>query len=265
MSIAAKDFCETLLNNGYDYFSGVPCSFFKGVINYSQSTERMKYVIAANEGAALGLAAGAYLAGKKPAVMIQNSGLGNMVNPLTSLNAIYRIPALLLISGRAYGVDDEPQHEIMGRAMPALLRTIEIPFADCAAELDAFRAQLETVSAQAWRERRPYALLVRQGCIGHFSLAKSSESPYPLSRIEAIRVAVESADANTVFVSTTGMSSRELFAVRDHPGQLYLMGSMGHAMAVACGIATERPDLKVVVLDGDGSAIMHLGTLSTIG
>lgn len=265
MTIEAKDFCETLLANGYDYFTGVPCSFFKGVINYSQSGAAMKYMIAANEGSAMGLAAGAYLAGRKPAVMIQNSGLGNMVNPLTSLHAIYKIPALLLISGRAYGIDDEPQHALMGRAMRPLLADIEIPCADAATELGEFREQLKAVSAQAWRDRTPFALLVKHGGIGEYPWPKSSESAYPLSRIEAIRIALQYADDKTVIVATTGMPSRELFALRDHPSQLYLMGSMGHAMAVACGIATERPDLKVMILDGDGSAIMHLGSFSTIG
>ncbi len=263
--IEAKDFCDTLLASGYDYFTGVPCGFFKGLIHYSQSTSRMKYIIAANEGAALGLASGADLAGRKPAVLIQNSGLGNMVNPLTSLNAIYDIPALLLISGRGYGAEDEPQHAIMGRCMNDLLATIGIRHADAAQDLGAFRRQIEEMNQQLFEAKRPYALIIRKDAIGDFPLGKAKVSSYPLSRTEAIRIATEFADEKTLILSTTGMPSRELFAIRDHPSHLYLMGSMGHAMAVGCGLATERPDFRVLVLDGDGSALMHLGTLSTIG
>ena len=262
--IEAADFCKTLLEQEYDYFTGVPCSFFKGVINFTQENSEMRYTIAANEGAAVGLAAGAYLAGRQPAVMIQNSGLGNMVNPLTSLSSIYKIP-VLLISGRAYQVDDEPQHEIMGRGMTDLLRAMEIPVQEAPQGLEDFRKTIQEVTAKMRKEKRPYALIIKKGTISDYSLPVSPASPYPLSRLGAIEVLADFLDDTMVVVSTTGMSSRELFMVKDRPSNLYLMGSMGHAMAVACGVAGERTDRKVVILDGDGAVIMHMGSLSTIG
>lgn len=268
--IEAADFCRTLLSAGYDYFTGVPCSFFKGVINYTQENPEMKYTIAANEGAAVGLAAGAYLAGRRPVVMIQNSGLGNMVNPLTSLNAIYHIPTLLLISGRAYQVEDEPQHEVMGACMRDLLGTIGISCQEAPQDLGAFQEVLTDMTdkmfhATGLRQKRPYSLIIKKGTISDFPLPEKKGTAYPLSRMEAIRMISEYVDDQTLVVATTGMPSRELFTVQDRSSNLYLMGSMGHAMAVGCSLATERPNFKVLVLDGDGSVIMHMGSLSTIG
>lgn len=263
--IAANEFCEILLKRGYDYFTGVPCSYFQGVFNFCAQDARMKYVGAANEGASLGLAAGAYLAGRRPAVLLQNSGLGNLINPLTSLHAVYRLPALLLVSGRGYGVADEPQHELMGRCMNDLLRAMGIPHWDCPDGAGEFSELLDVVSAGMADRRIPHALLIRKNTIGDFPLAGAPATNYPLARREAIRIVTENLAPGSLIVATTGMPSRELLSLRDHPGQLYLMGSLGHAMAVGCGLATELPESPVVVLDGDGSALMHLGSLSTIG
>lgn len=263
--IAAADFCRILLEQGYDYFTGVPCSFFKGVINVTQEHPEMKYVIAANEGAAVGLAAGAYLAGRQPAIMLQNSGLGNMVNPLTSLSQIYQLPTLLLISGRAYQVADEPQHEIIGACMAELLTTIGIPCEEAATEEAAFAKQLKQVTQNMLAKKMPSALIIKKGTISDHPLQSARANNYPVSRYEAIRMIAERSDEKTLLVATTGMPARELFAVADRPANLYLMGSLGHAMAVGLSLATERPDFKVVVIDGDGSVIMHMGSLSMIG
>lgn len=263
--IEASEFVEILKKKDFRFFTGVPCSFFQAAINRVIDDKDLRYVIAPNEGSALGLAAGACLGGNKAAVMIQNSGLGNLINPLTSLNMIYGLPALLFISGRAYGVPDEPQHEIIGKTMGAMLDALGVQRADMPAEPASFEKALEEASERMQKQKTPFAFLVKKGSISEYSSQSSGAGPYPLKRIEAIRLITEALGGDEYVVATTGKPSRELFSVCDRDRNFYMQGSMGHAAAVGLGVALNRPDKKVVILDGDGALLMHMGILSTIG
>jgi phosphonopyruvate decarboxylase len=200
-------------------------------------------------------------------VLIQNSGLGNLINPLTSLNLVYRIPALLFVSGRAYGIPDEPQHEVIGKKMASLLDTLEIPHWDLPSDPQAFQGALDQGIEKMRREKKPVVFFVRRGTFGPYTSQRKgqSSSPYPMKRIEALSIIRESlAEEDLVFI-TTGKPSRELFAIGDRPGNFYMQGSMGHVASLALGTALVQPHRRVVVIDGDGAFAMHMGAVSTIG
>jgi len=263
--IGPKDFVEALVSRGVRRFTGVPCSFFQAAVDRVIDDPRLEYTIVPNEGAALALAAGAYLGGTTAAVLIQNSGLGNLINPLTSLNMIYRIPALLFISGRAYGVPDEPQHEVIGRTMGGILDAIGVRRRDLPADTAEYGRALDDAFAYMQRERQPFAFFVRQDTIDEYKPSRTDGGRYPMKRIDAIGAVMDVLGGDELVVATTGKPSRELFATRDRPRNFYMQGSMGHAISIGLGLALERPDRKVVVLDGDGAALMHLGALSSVG
>lgn len=264
--ITAAEFVESLKRRGVRAFTGVPCSFFREAINHVLADAGLHYTIVPNEGTALALATGAVLAGERAAVLIQNSGLGNLINPLTSLNMIYRLPVLLFISGRAYGVPDEPQHAVIGRTMPQVIAALGLPARDMPAHAPAWEEALDEALAWMERERLPYVFFVRQGTVGACAPAPAAGDPaYPLRRIDAVRILTETLAGDEYIVATTGRPSRELFAVCDRERNFYMQGSMGHAAAIGLGLARSQPDVKVIVLDGDGAVLMHLGVLSSIG
>lgn len=263
--IAPEDFVSHLDLQGFRFFTGVPCSYFTPVLQSLNNTPRASYLAAANEGAALAAAGGAFLAGQGAVVMIQNSGLGNLINPLTSLSMIYQLPALLFISGRAYGIPDEPQHEIMGRSMGKMLEAIDLPHWDLPQD-ESWRQSLEK-GFQVMRERRmPVAFFVRKGTFSPFEgEKKKTDSPYPMKRIDAISILREFLPESAAVFATTGKISREFFAAADRPGNFYMQGSMGHAAALALGYARCNPEKRVVAVDGDGAFLMHMGTASSVG
>jgi phosphonopyruvate decarboxylase len=268
--ISAKQFVANLNRRGIRFFSGVPCSYFTPLVDFLRSAPGNKYCIAPNEGAALALASGAYLGGQKSCVLAQNSGLGNLINPLTSLNLIYDIPVLILISGRAYGIPDEPQHEVMGRCMGDLLKAIGIPFWDLPQTPSASAAVFSKALATMESTRKPVVLFVKKGTFAQNQSSKSDvkvdrKSSYPMRRIEAIRIIAGALEPDDLVFATTGKPSRELFAIHDRPGNFYMQGSMGHVGSLALGTALCKPSRRVIVLDGDGAFLMHLGTLSAIG
>ncbi len=263
--IGSAELSNVLKALDYDLYTGVPCSFFKTMIDTAILDEDVAYIAAANEGAAVALAAGAEAGGRKPVVMVQNSGLGNMINPLTSLASIYRQPMLLLVSGRAYKVNDEPQHIIMGRQMHAMLDACEIPHRDLPEEPAEIATMLRELTDISREQNTPVAVVVPKGTVGKGLSAEIPELPHPMSRRDAITAIIDSIPDGTPVVATTGMTARELFEVDDQPAHFYMMGSMGHAAAFGFGVAIAAADKKVVVLDGDGSALMHLGTFSTVG
>ncbi len=279
--INASSFIEHLRGLNYSQYAGVPCSFLKPFINYVISDATLDYVGAASEGEAVGITLGACMAGRKTVTMCQNSGLGNMVNPLTSLNYPFRVPTLLITTWRGQpGVKDEPQHEQMGRIMHQLLDAIEIPwlpFPATEAEIPGVMAQAEASMAE---RQRPFALVMSKDTIAPFKLTQrpeiklvktevricpSAPSAERLTRTEALRVILESLTGKEAVVATTGMTGRELFTLADRPNHLYVVGGMGTASAIGFGIAHALPALPVVVLDGDGAALMKLGSLATIG
>jgi phosphonopyruvate decarboxylase len=263
--IAPAQFVEPLIRRGWRQFTGVPCSFFRAAIDYVIDRPDLRYFTAPNEGSALAMAAGAGMAGKKTALLIQNSGFGNLVNPLTSLNMIYRIPVLVFMSGRAYGVADEPQHEVIGRTMGRLLDALEIPREDLPAEAPAYEAALDRAERAMREGGKPFFFLVPKDAIEEYSPARGRATAYPMKRIDAIRRIAGALEGRACVIATTGKPSRELFCVDDRQSHFYMQGSMGHAPSIALGVALAKPAAKVVVLDGDGALLMHLGALSSVG
>lgn len=270
--LSPADFVGTLKSRGIRSFSGVPCSFFQAAINFVLDDRELRYTMVPNEGSALALASGAQMAGTPTAVLIQNSGLGNLINPLTSLNLIYGIPVLLFVSGRAYGVDDEPQHEIIGRSMGEILDAVGVAHEDLPDGKETFARSLEKALEAMRRTGKPFAYFVRQGCLDEYVSARprlpagqAGTELFPMKRMDAIRIAADLLTGDEYVVVTTGKPSRELFAVKDRARNFYMQGSMGHAAAIGLGVAREHPEKKVVVLDGDGALLMHLGILSSIG
>ncbi|MCX4902784.1 phosphonopyruvate decarboxylase [Streptomyces sp. NBC_00878] len=262
--IGAEKFAAALLAQDYRFFSGVPCSRLAGLVSVLSGHEG-RYVPAANEGAALAVAAGARMAGTRSAVLIQNSGLGNLVNPLTSLALAYEIPVLIVVSLRGWPVGtDEPQHSVMGRTTESTAGLYGVP----SMLLEPSPASLEEALAcarEAEATGKPYFLLVPKGTVETAEPVPISVGPdRTLSRAEAVRM-VSARVADAAIYGTTGYTSRALFAAADRPGNFYMQGSMGHALALGLGTALRRPDRRVVVLDGDGAALMHLGTMSTVG
>jgi phosphonopyruvate decarboxylase len=263
--LRAKDFVQILKERNYRFFAGVPCSYFKHAIDELADDPALTYVAAVNEGAALALCAGAATAGTKAACILQNSGFGNMVNPLTSLSRIYRIPTLIFISLRAYPdwTKDEPQHRVMGEVLTGLLDVLQVPFWTVPREPIAFAATLAEAD-RVVEAGGVAALLVEKDTVAGEE-RPTPVSDRPLSRMEAIRIIAEEAPPDAVTVSTTGMISRELFAAADRPKNFYMQGSMGHAVAMGLGLALGAPPgTPIVVLDGDGAALMHMGSMATV-
>lgn len=263
--ISPRNFIDALKKRKFYSFTGVPCSFFQAAINFVIEDPELRYTIVPNEGSALALASGACLAGRRTALMIQNSGFGNLVNPLTSLNMIYRLPVLVFMSGRAYGVDDEPQHEVIGKTMGAVLDALGVPHADLPNEELSYQKALDGALRKMERDKTPFFFFVRKGALEKYSAKKNGRARYPLKRIEAIQILTKSLTGDEYVIATTGKPSRELFSVCDRPRNFYMQGSMGHAASLGLGVALQNPRKKVIVLDGDGALLMHLGVLSTIG
>jgi phosphonopyruvate decarboxylase len=259
--IDREHLADALVERGIGLFSGVPCSYLGGLIETVEA--RGLYVPAADEGAALAIAAGAQLGGRRAAVTIQNSGLGNLINPLTSLMLPCRIPALILVSLRGWPdpAQDEPQHAVMGTATTALLDAIAIDHHFVPPNAEDLTAVLDRAD-DAYRDDRCSVLLVPRGTIE--PAVGPSTSDGARDRAAVLQMLVPYLQDAVVFAST-GLISRELFSLADRPRNFYMQGSMGHASALAAGMAAVRPSERVIVVDGDGSLLMHLGTMSTIG
>ncbi|MCC7017656.1 MAG: phosphonopyruvate decarboxylase [Rhodospirillales bacterium] len=276
--IRAESFLTESLAAGFDFYSGVPCSFLTPIINRTIGDNRLTYVGAASEGEAVAIAAGAWLAGRGTAVMFQNSGLGNAVNPLTSLNYPFRIPTLLICTWRGGpGIKDEPQHELMGQITAALFDTMRIPRRPFPRSESAIAGALEEAKAKMTASLLPFAFIMEKGDVAEEKLTASPPAPkspgtrhdrrargqYPTRYAALERLLAEIPGAAAV-IATTGKCGRELFALADRPQHLYQVGSMGCASGMGLGLAlnTARP---VAVLDGDGAALMKMGTMATIG
>ncbi|WP_436528431.1 phosphonopyruvate decarboxylase [Actinoplanes sp. HUAS TT8] len=261
---SAPAFLDALAGVGVRFVSGVPCSYFSAPLQLIDAHPDLTYVPAANEGGALAAAAGAQLAGTGSAVLIQNSGFGNLINPLTSLLLPYRIPVLIAMSMRGWpaATTGEPQHRIMGQVVPSWLRTIDVPFA----ELTAGGPQVTDVvgrAAERLAQGSPVVLLVGKGAIEAAPAADAP--PAGITSTTLISSVLEHLRSDEPVLSTTGYLSRALFQAGDRPGNFYMQGSMGHVAAVALGVALQNPAQRVVALDGDGAALMHLGTFAAVG
>lgn len=273
--IDVKKIYDTFLTNGVDFFAGVPDSLLKNICAYiTDNTHRQKHIIAANEGAAMGIAAGYYMAsGKIPLVYMQNSGLGNTVNPLLSLadEKVYSLPILLMIGWRGEpGTKDEPQHKKQGEVTLDLLKVMKIPTIILDLDENEALAQIHDVIIAAKTKSIPHAIVIRKDTFGKYKLQNECKNSYPVSREEALKLVVDHLQDTDIVVSTTGKLSRELFEYREVKGQRHekdflTVGSMGHSSSIALGIALEKPERKVYCLDGDGAFIMHMGAISNIG
>lgn len=256
-----------MVDLGLGPFVGVPCSYLGGVIAAAQDSPDAEYLIANNEGEAVGIAAGLRLTGSSPVVMMQNSGLGNAVNPLTSLVQTMALPLLLLITWRGQpGHADEPQHALMGAVTPALLDQMGIRNEVLPTDEKGVEAALTAACRHMAERGSPFALVVPKQSVGQFSVdAGAPDRTEKLTRAEVIELTIRVIPEDAVVVATTGKTARELEAGHDRSANLYVVGSMGCASSVALGVALNRPGRQVFVLDGDGAALMRLESMATIG
>ncbi len=274
-----RDFISAARAVGLDFYSSVACSYLTPLLNAVLADKVATHWGAANEGDAVGIAAGAWLAGRGTVVMAQNSGLGNMINPLTSLNHPFRIPTLAVVTWRGRpGEKDEPQHELMGRRLFDILNAIEVPAVLAAGDVAALNAQIADLAAAMNADGLPRALVLPKGLFTAVESAPGEARRRPavnvapdrdritphLTRFQALEAVLAGAPDTAGIIATTGMTGRELFTIADRPQHLYLVGSMGCAGAVGLGAAlnVKRP---IVVIDGDGALLMRMGTLATIG
>lgn len=273
--VSVDKFYDTLRGCGVRMFAGVPDSLLKNLCAYiTDHSDASHNIIAANEGAAVGIAAGHYLAtGEVPVVYMQNSGIGNAVNPLMSLadEKVYAMPILLVIGWRGEpGVHDEPQHVKQGEVTLPLLEAMQIPYVVLPDNDEAALPAVKSIVNDCRTLSKPHAIVIRKNTFGKYKLQKEAVNDYPLSREEALTRLVKAIDANSVIVSTTGKLSRELFELREargegHDRDFLTVGSMGHSSSIALGIALEKQKRRVYCFDGDGAFIMHMGSISNIG
>jgi phosphonopyruvate decarboxylase len=277
--IQADEFLQPARTRGYDFFTGVPCSFLTPVINRVISDDTLDYVGAASEGEAVAIAAGAWLAGRKTVVMCQNSGLGNTVNPLTSLNFPFRIPTMMIVTWRGEpGLKDEPQHELMGQITGSLLDVMRIPHQPFPQEIGDIQAALDTAESAMEETSLPFAYIMAKGSVAGEKL----DQPTPPSRKRGEVTDLTNGGGDrpirytllerlcgvlpkdAAVVATTGFCGRELWTLNDCEQNIYQVGSMGCASGMGLGVA-QNSDRPVIVVDGDGAALMKLGALATIG
>ena len=272
--INPKFFIEELGNHGIDFFAGVPDSLLKNICAYiADHKDEQHNIITANEGGAIALAAGYHLAtGKIGVVYMQNSGEGNIINPLASLTdkEVYNIPVLLLIGWRGKpGVHDEPQHVKQGKVTTGLLNVMGVNYDVLSQDEDKAAKQIEKAVATMTATNEVYALVIEKGTFEDYKLQNIEKNNLQMSREEAIQAVAASLGEKDVIVSTTGMISRELFEARTawhqgHERDFLTVGSMGHASQIALGIAMEKTDRKVWCFDGDGASIMHMGNMAIV-
>ena len=272
--INVSDFYRILRDNEINFYTGVPDSLLKDICAFITDKVPEEYhIIAANEGTALGLAVGHYLATDKLAlVYMQNSGLGNAINPLLSIadEEVYGIPMLLLIGWRGEpGLKDEPQHIKQGKVTEDLLQAMKIPYQILDEHSDT-TVILEKAIYISIKESKPYALLVKKNTFDNYKSKKCKTSSFELNREEAVKLIIDSINKKDIVISTTGKTSREVFEYREtlrqnHENDFLTVGAMGHTSSIAIGIARAKQKQNVYCLDGDGSVIMHMGSLAING
>lgn len=284
--IAAADFVAACRSRGLAFFTGTPDSYLAPLIDAAAEDGGLTFRDATNEGDAVAMAAGAYVATGRPAVvMFQNSGLGNAVNALTSLCHPFRIPMLLVVShrGQPGGPPDEPQHHLMGEVTTGLLGLIRVaskPFPSRPSEIDD---TLGRALDHMGRASLPYALVAARDSVAPgarrarhvsapigsrtLSFAETLDRRYDErpSRAEALASLRAATTPDDVLIATTGYTGRELYALGDADNQLYVVGSMGGACPFGLGLAIHRPERRVFVADGDGAVLMRMGNLASVG
>jgi phosphonopyruvate decarboxylase len=275
--IDTHQFGLNLKRNGFEFFSGVPCSFLKSLINFA--INECEFVMAANEGDAVAIAAGASVGGTKSVVLMQNSGLTNASSPMVSLLHPFQIPVLGFVSLRGEpGLADEPQHELMGQITEQMLELMRVKWEYLSPKLEEAISQL--ARANQWIERNSsFFFIVRKGTFAPAALLKQrlrvsknvvkrlqSEGDQFPARIDALRVINSFKNERTILLATTGKTGRELCEIdEDAPNHLYMVGSMGCVSSLGLGLALTRKDKDVIAIDGDGALLMRMGSLSTNG
>ena len=265
---------DCLARHDVSYFTGVPDSYLNGFCNYALANCGNRNVITANEGNAVALAAGHYLATKEiPLVYMQNSGEGNAINPLASLvdKDVYAVPMILLIGWRGQGNTEpnHPQHWRQGEITASVLDIMHIPYSILTDDNEAFARAVDKAVTYCREARGVYAFIAPKGVMADPDKPNNVDAAYPMSREEAIEVILDHMPENTIYSATTGRATRELFFLRQKRGETKArdflnVGSMGHASSVALGIALARPDRPVVALDGDSAAMMHMGAMTMV-
>ena len=273
--ISPSTYYNKLQEHDIDFFTGVPDSLLKDICAYiMDNTPREKNIIAANEGNAVGLAAGYHLATNKiPMVYMQNSGIGNAVNPLLSLSdsQVYNFPVLLMIGWRGEpGLKDEPQHITQGEVTLPLLEAMKIPYLILSSEAGELDGQINEAIANIKKTNSAFAIVVRKKTFDSYKIKTKPSTSFKLMREEVIEKIVGSLNGSEVIVSTTGKTSRELFECREKLNQSHCfdfltVGSMGHSSQIALGIALNKKNKTVICIDGDGAVLMHMGSMAIIG
>lgn len=273
--ISPEYFIERLNTRDINFFTGVPDSLLKNLCAFiTDHTPKEDNIIVANEGSAIALAAGYYLASERiPAVYMQNSGLGNAVNPLLSLvdKEIYNIPLLMLVGWRGKpGIKDEPQHVKQGRVTIPLLDCMEIKNVVLSKDAYEITRQIDEACLYMRARKEPYAFIVEKDTFEDYTPQNKATSTFQLNREEAVKLVIDSLESGDIVISTTGMISRELFEYRERKNQghnrdFLSVGSMGHASHIALGIALKKKEKRVYCFDGDGSLLMHMGSMAIIG
>jgi len=276
--ISANFLINQLSKYGFNFFTGVPCSHLTSVINGVINSKKIKYVGATSEGEAIGIASGAWLAGKKSVVMIQNSGLGNTINPLTSLNYPFKIPILLITTWRGEPkIKDEPQHELMGKITRNILKLTKIKNEIFPIKENNLKKILVKINNSINKNSLPYALIMKKETIKKEKLKQKKilfkkkskalifyNKKTPPTRSQVLKELIKNINNKIGVIATTGKTGRELFSLNDCKNFFYQVGSMGCASAISLGIALNTKK-KIIVLDGDGSLLMKMGNMSTIG
>lgn len=273
--INTVEFGHHLKENGFSLFCGVPCSFLSSLMNVAINT--CDYISATNEGDAIATCAGASLSGKKSVMLMQNSGLGNAVSPITSLLKTFQIPVLIIVSLRGDSdISDEPQHQLMGKITTDLLSLMDIDHAILSDDITSAKNQISLANNYI-EQGKPYAFVVKKGTFEKEPLKQSQQAAihpetttefktkYPVigSRTQALSTILNFNDC--AILSTTGKTGRECFEINDSNNQFYQIGSMGCVSALALGVAYSTPNLPVIAIDGDGAALMRLGSFATTG
>jgi phosphonopyruvate decarboxylase len=288
--ISGAAFADLLEGHGFDFIAGVPCSLVEDLITVLESHPRLPYVAAVREDVAVGLTVGAWFGGKRPAVLMQNSGLGTSLNALASLALMYGIPSLLMVTWRGYGGQDAPEHLLMGAISPSLLELLHVPYRVVSAA--SLEGDLTWAASEMDARMQPVALLIPPGVVevGHphqpspdvspagrsaldikalTTASSEGESGRPLgpariSRLAALAGTVKELGGEAL-IHANGYVCRESFSLGDRPQNFYMIGSMGLAPAIGLGLALARPHVTVVIADGDGNLLMNLGVLAQVG
>ena len=266
-----QDFFNTLKANNINCFCGVPDSLLKDFCAYvTDNVEAKNHTITANEGNAIALASGHYLATGNPAVVyMQNSGIGNCVNPLLSLTdeEVYNIPLLMLIGWRGEpDKKDEPQHIKQGKVTDKLLEAMGIKYAIMPEDFEVAKPMIEDAFKYMKETKCPFAFIIRKGLFEKYSLQNKKQNSSDFRREDAIETVIKALSEKDVIVATTGHISREVYETRNrlehsHKQDFLTVGSMGHSSSIALGIALEKTNRNIYCFDGDGSFLMHQGAI----